>query len=106
MYICCGKGVVDKQGRINISGLFDGNPKQIVPVVDINSEMVQLIPVDNYDNKLNFGIPVNVDDKNRIVLPKWIRDELEEAIELLFIIDGEKRLLSPRTGSIIAGGKK
>ena len=98
MYII-GVTKIDKQGRVLISGLF-GEEKisKVIVAVDVESESIILLPADKGSN---FGIPINVDDKNRIFLPKWIRDELESVEELTLVVDGDNHYLMPKTGSVL-----
>ena len=100
MYII-GKSTVDKQGRVVISGLFKEPVQQVVIVTDPETEMILLLPVSEGDP--SFGVPLNVDSKNRIFLPKWIKQELGDHKDLLLIVDNDKHYLSPKTGYIIAG---
>ncbi len=103
---------VDKSGRVNVNGLFGAKKVEtVVLAVDVETEMIEVIPIDEELTELSsgtplpFGIPQKIDDKNRLVLPMWLRDELAGCKNLCLIVDGDRRFLSPRTGSIIAGGK-
>ena len=100
--ICVGIGKIDQQGRILIGDLFRGGadtPKNVQLVIDIDREMIEIIPEDDAERK--YGKPSILDEKGRVVIPKWIREELDERNEFLFIIDDNRLFLSPKTGKII-----
>lgn len=94
---------VDKSGRVNVNGLFGAKKvENVVLAVDVDTEQIEVIPV---DGEPAFGVVQKIDDKNRLILPTWVRNELGDSRKLCLVIHDERRFLSPRTGSVIAGGK-
>ena len=102
MYIY-GKTRMDKSGRILLTDFFSPEepPKSIVLAVDVG---LQQIFVNKDDRRSEFGASIPLDEKNRAIIPRWLRQELKphlnEGRELFFIIEGDKRYLSPKSGSI------
>ncbi len=102
MYII-GINDVDKNGRVNVSGLFGAEKvENVILAVDVGTEQVEVILA---EKNPGFGIPQKIDDKNRLVLPKWLCRELGDSARICLVVDGDRRFLSPKTGSIIAGGE-
>ena len=99
-----GKTTVDEQGRVSISA-FNSPVKMsnIVIAVEVGAEMIVLLD----DKPEVAGVRQKVDKKGRVILPKWLREELgkkdgeNDELELFLIVDGDKKYLSPKTGSII-----
>ena len=94
---CVGIEESDRQGRILISNLFDNTPNSVQIVIDIDREMIEIIPKDTAGE---YGKLSQVDEKGRIIIPKWIRDELDGKNKFLLIIDDNRLFLSPKTGKI------
>ncbi len=93
---------VDKSGRVNVSGLFGAEKvENVILAVDVGTEQIEVIPA---DKNPAFGIPQKIDDKNRLVLPKWLCKELGDCARICLVVDGDRRFLSPKTGSIIPSG--
>lgn len=102
MYII-GINDVDKNGRVNVSGLFGAEKvENVILAVDVGTEQVEVILA---EKNPGFGIPQKIDDKNRLVLPKWIRKELGNCAEVCLVVHDDRRFLSPKTGSIIPSGE-
>ncbi|MBO7132129.1 AbrB/MazE/SpoVT family DNA-binding domain-containing protein [Candidatus Saccharibacteria bacterium] len=103
MYIY-GKTHIDKNDRILLSGFFapEELPGKIVLVVDAGMEMITVIKA---EEKPELGTAIPVDEKGRVTLPKWLREELKPSLndenELFFVYDGGKRYISPKTGDIL-----
>ena len=95
MYII-GSTKVDKYGRVLLSGLIDHKetPKVIAVIDTAYSDLkfgiaIALFPSDEDDD---FGLPITVDDKNRVVLPRWIRDELGSKTQKVYLaVDKDSR---------------
>ena len=100
MYIV-GKAKVDKQGRINVNGLFrqDKMPKQVVIAIDVENEMIEVFL--NENEAQDFGVVQTIDAKSRLSLPNWLREEIGENKELFLIIDGNKKYISIKTGNVL-----
>ncbi len=98
MYII-GKVKADCQGRINVSNLFKGQtPKQVVLVVDVEQEQILIL---NTDEKCDFGAIQTIDEKNRLILPKWILEEVGNYREFFLVVENGKKYISPKTGDIL-----
>lgn len=95
-----GAADITSQGRIVITGLFKEHIDQVCLVVDVAAEMILVIPIQD-DNPNDFGFIQPVDEKNRLIIPKWIIKELGNCGKLFFVIDGDKHYLSPKTGPIL-----
>ena len=101
MYII-GVSKIDKQGRVLITGLFGKKEvKRVLAVVDVGYESILLLPLED-DQEIEFGIPLTIDEKNRLIIPKWMRAEIPGITELSLMIDNDKHYLSPKTGSILS----
>ncbi|MBR0480135.1 hypothetical protein IJJ49_02660 [Candidatus Saccharibacteria bacterium] len=95
-----GKSKVDSQGRVNLAGLFYPEfPKEVVVSIDSEMEMIEITPATEDEPK--FGTRLQIDDKKRLVIPKWIREEFSEKAELLLIQADQKKYLSVKTGNLL-----
>ena len=103
MYIY-GKTRIDKSGRILLSDFFspEETPKEVVMVVDTETEQITVYKI---DERPEAGPAISLDGKNRLFLPKWLREELEpylnEGRELFFVYHEGKRYLSAKSGRIL-----
>ena len=99
MYIV-NKVKADNDGRIVITGLFGYGkvPKKVVLVVD--GEKGQII-VMTPEEAPDFGIVSNVENKNRVVLPRWMLEETATRDFLLIIDDDGKKYISPKNGNVL-----
>ena len=97
MYVL-GESRIDSQGRTIIAELFGNQkPSEVVLAIDIDKEMIAIIPVSKAPD---FGTKTPVDDKNRIVIPKWMRSQLG-VNEVYLVYDNGTHYLSPKTGNLL-----
>ena len=103
MYIV-GTTEMDSQGRINVNRLF-GNKKiqNAIVTIDPEEEAILLHPIlDNLEEAdIAFGIPSKIDDKNRLTIPKWVRNELGTTTKFSLVYNNGNYYIFPRTGSLI-----
>ncbi len=103
MYIV-GTTEMDGQGRININGLF-GNKDihSVVVMIDPEEEAILLQPIldDLEEANIAYGVPSKIDDKNRLTIPKWIRDELGTTTKFSLVYNDGDYYIFPKTGSLI-----
>lgn len=103
MYIY-GKTAIDKNGRILLSDFFSSEelPKKVALAVDV--KLRQIVVLES-NKRPEFGASIPLDEKNRIIIPKWLREELEPSLnekkELFFVYDEGKRYLSPKSDNIL-----
>ena len=95
---------LDNQGRINIGNLYESNPAQIVVAVEAETKRILFFTPEQAQG---WGVVQNVDNKSRIVLPKWLREELGEDARLNLVIEtaenGEiRRYAKLKTNSILS----
>ena len=64
---------MDKQGRICISSLFDKVPYAVAILYVIGDTKIQLIDAEYAPIGLPSSCIITLDEKNRIVIPKWLR---------------------------------
>lgn len=96
---------LDKAGRVNVNGLFGAEKvENVVLAVDVGIEQIEVVPV-SADEKPAFGVIQKIDEKNRLVLPLWIRNELQGCKKICLVAEDDRRFLSPKTGSIIPWGE-
>ncbi len=97
-----GKSHLDKSGRITLTDFFSPEepPHDVVFAIDMDEEP-SLIAVWKAEEHQDFGAKVHLDSKNRIILPKWLREELSDCKDILFIHDEGQRYLMPQTGKIL-----
>lgn len=96
MYIC-GKAKIDSQGRILLSKFFNLNkePPKAVYLLVPNAKDKKVLVTCRPD-VAEFCTPTPLDGKNRIILPKWIREEVfPKSNEVFFVIspNGQRYLL-------------
>ena len=95
---------LDSQGRIGVGSLYENNPAQIVVAVEAETKRILFL---NPEQAQGWGIKQTVDNKGRIVLPKWLREELGEDARLNLVIEtaenGEiRRYAKLKTNSILS----
>ena len=103
MYIV-GTTEIDRQGRINISGLFGSRKvRKVVVAIDPGEEAILLkpIPEGSEEADIDSGVPSKIDDKNRIIVPKWVRDELGTTTKFSLVYNNGDYYIFPKTGSLI-----
>ena len=99
MYIV-GTTKISSQGRIVLTSLFgEKKVKKILPVLDPENEAILLLPIED-DKEVTYGIPSNVDDKNRFIIPRWIRSEFGTG-EAILLVDDDKHYIAPKTGHLL-----
>ena len=97
MYVL-GESHIDRQGRVIIAEFFGNQkPREVVLAVNVDKEMIVVIPASKAPD---FGTKTPVDDKNRIIIPKWMRSQLG-VNEVYLIYDDGAHYISPKTGDLL-----
>lgn len=73
--------------------------KKILPVLDPENKAILLLPIED-DKEVTYGTPSNIDDKNRFIIPRWIRGEFGTG-EAILLVDGDKHYIAPKTGHLL-----
>ena len=97
-----GKAKIDSQGRINVGNLFQQGkmPSQIILVVDVEQEQILILDAGEKDYGFG-GIPQKIDSKNRLIIPKWILEEIGGYKEVFLVDEDGEKYISVKTGNIL-----
>ena len=88
MYIT-GSSHIDSQRRTKLTGLFKELPERVTLTLDLNDRsIVQVFPGEKY-----FGESLKIDDKGRLIIPKWIFEFFPSTNKVLFLSDGKNHYL-------------
>lgn len=89
---------IRSQGRLVVTEYFapEKTPRKVLLVIDADKKSIVLFDADSHPEQP--GIRFCIDERNRIWLPKWILEELNNNEDVVFIYDDQTgvRYIAPR----------
>ncbi len=88
MYIT-GSSHIDSQHRTKLTGLFKELPGKVTLALSLNDHsIVQVFP-----GEKDFGKSLKIDNKGRLIIPKWIFEFFPSTNQVLLLSDGKNHYL-------------
>ena len=82
---------IDKQGRIYITSLFESIPEKVICIINSNTKELEIIDYKKFNGEEKDRYARCVDEKKRIFLPKWIRDQSKTSTIYVIVNENSKK---------------